>query len=373
MGRHYLDHASTSPTRPEAIEAMTAFLAEPTGDPGRIHHEGMTARALIEHARSQVADLMGARTREVVLTSGATESIAAAIFGAAERGSHMVVPKVEHSAVSRQAERSGDVTHIGVDDHGRVDPDEMIAAIRPDTSLVHLQWGNHEVGTTQPIAEVAAACRARDVLLHVDAAQAVGQVPVDFKATGADLLSFSGHKFGAPPGTGGLLIRRGLRIRPLLVGGEQERLRRAGLENAPAIVGLGSACQALADGSLERGAVESRRSTDRVLNSVPELDGVCVYGDPVDRLPHIVCLGIAGIEPQAVLLALDRRGIAVHSGSSCASESLEPSPVLEAMGVDAHHSLRISVGWNTNGDDIDALLTALPEVISELRLLGGQG
>lgn len=372
MSRHYLDHASTSPTRPEAIEAMTSFLAEGAGDPSRIHHEGMTARALIEHARSQVAELVGARSREVVLSSGATESIAAAVFGAAERGSHMVVPRIEHSAVRLQAERFCDVSQVDVDEYGRVDPGEVVAAIRPDTALVNLQWGNHEVGTTQPITEVAAACRERDVLLHVDAAQAVGRVPVDFAATGADLLSFSGHKFGAPAGTGGLLIRRGLRIRPLLVGGEQERLRRAGFENAAAIVGLGSACQVLAGDSLERGAVESRRSTDRVLNSVPELDGVCVYGDPVGRLPHILCLGVAGIEPQAVLLALDRRAIAVHSGSSCASESLEPSPVLEAMGVDAHHSLRISVGWSTTEADIDALLGALPEVISELHRLGGQ-
>ncbi len=371
MDRVYLDHASTSPTRPEAIEAITALLAEPTGDPGRIHHEGMTSRALVEHARSQVADLLGTRSREVVFTSGATESIAAAVFGAAERGSHMVVPKIEHSAVRLQAERQCSVTPVDVDAHGRVDADEVIAAIRPDTALVNLQWGNHEIGTTQPVDAVAVACRDRDVLLHVDAAQAVGQVPVDFGALGIDLLSFSGHKFGAPPGTGGLLIRRGLRIRPLLVGGEQERLRRAGFENIAAIAGLGSACEVLADGSLSRGAVESRRFTDRVLNSVPELDGVCVYGDPVGRLPQILCLGISGIEPQAVLLGLDRRGIAVHSGNSCASESLEPSPVLEAMGVDAHHSLRISVGWNTTDGDIDALLTALPDVIAELRGLGG--
>jgi cysteine desulfurase len=386
MARHYLDHASTSPVRPEARAAMVAVLDGEgfegllPSDPSRIHAEGLAARVALEQAREQVAALVGARSREVVFTSGATEAIAAAAWGAVrERDgapAHVVVPAVEHSAVREAsvaftAVTGGSITMVGVDRLGRVDPDEIEAAIRPETALVHVQWANHEVGTVQPVAEVVARCRARGVLVHVDAAQAVGHVPVAFDELGADLLSLSGHKLGAPPGTGALLVRRGLRLTPLLVGGEQERARRAGLENVPALAGLGAACEALADDAraeAERSA--ARRLTDRVLDAVPGLDGVQVYGDPVDRLPQLVCLGVDGIEPQAVLLGLDQAGVAAHSGSACASEGLEDSPVLEAMGVDAHRSLRVSVGWSTTDDDVDALLAALPEVIARLRALG---
>jgi cysteine desulfurase len=369
LQRHYLDHASTSPPRPEVVAAMVAWLEHPGGDPGRIHTEGMTARAAVEEARHRVATLLGTRPREVVFTSGATESIAAAVWGAAGRGDHQVVTAVEHSAVRQNADAAGGVTVVGVDGHGRVDPDDVAAAIRADTSCVHVQWGNHEVGTVQPVADVAAVCRERGVLFHVDAAMAAGHVPVDFAAVGADLVSVSAHKLGGPAGVGALLVRRGLRLQPLLRGGDQERARRAGLENVPAVVGFGAAASTLAS-SLDAEAEAQRRLTDRVLDAVPALDGVVVYGDPVERLPHLVCLGVQGIEPQAVLLGLDRAGVAAHSGSACASESLEPSPVLEAMGVDAHRSLRVSVGWSSTDADIDALLDALPRVLAELRALG---
>jgi len=370
--RHYLDHASTSPARPEVVEAMVRCLQEPTGDPGRSHAEGMAARMAVEQSREQVAGLLGARPREVVFTSGATESIGAAVWGAAERGAHQVVPAVEHSAVRASAERAGEVTVVPVDRQGRVDPDDVGAAIRPDTALVHVQWGNHEVATTQPVAEVVAACRERGVLVHVDAAQAAGHVPIDFDALGADLCSVSAHKFGGPPGVGALLVRRGLRLRPLIVGGDQERARRAGLEDVVAVVGFGAATAALAGGDhLAVEAVAARRLTDRVLAGVSAMDGMPTLGDPVERLPHLVCHGVEGVEPQAVLLELDRAGIAVHSGNSCSSEALEPSPVLAAMGVDAHRSLRISVGWNTADADVDALLDALAPILRRLRALGG--
>ena len=345
-----------------------------TGDPGRIHAEGLAARVAVERAREQVAELVGARPREVVFTGGASEAIAAACWGAAERGVHQVVPAVEHSAVRQAAARHGDVTVVPVDGAGRVDVDALLAAVRDDTALVHVQWGNHEVGTVQPVAEAVAACRERGVLVHVDAAQAVGHAPVGFRALGADLMSISGHKFGGPAGTGALLVRRGLRLAPLLVGGDQERARRAGLENVAGLAGLGAACAALAaDGAapLATEVAHQVRLTDRVIGAVGDgaLDGLRLYGDPVHRLPHIVCLGVEGIEPQAVLLGLDRAGIAAHSGSACSSESLEPSPVLEAMGVDAHHSLRLSVGWSTTDADVDRLLAALPGVLADLRAL----
>jgi cysteine desulfurase len=433
--RSYLDHASTSPLRPEAREALVAAL-DLTGDPGRIHTEGLTARVAVEDARRQVAELLGARPREVVFTGGATEAIAAACWGVAARWAerhetsprgHQVVPAVEHSAVRQAAARHGDVTIVPVDAAGRVDVDELVAAIRDDTVLVHLQWGNHEVGTLQLVTEAVGACRQRGVPVHVDAAQAVGREPVRFRDLGADLLSVSAHKFGGPPGVGALLVRQGLRLPPLLVGGDQERARRAGLENVPALVAFGATCAALSapapgrgpsgrpspsggpwpggdgtdrDGTDREGtdrdgtgpssgdrtrvtdaqdrtvaaqeAVEQRRLTDRIAAAVgaaPGLEGLSIYGDPDRRLPHILCLGVEGIEPQAVLLGLDRAGVAAHSGSACSSESLEPSPVLEAMGVDAHHSLRLSVGWSTTDADVDRLLDALPRVLADLRTL----
>lgn len=367
--RSYLDHASTSPLRPEARDAVVEWL-DAVGDPSRLHAEGLAARHSIEQARDQVAELLGARNREVCFTSGATEAIAAACWGAAERGGHQVVPAIEHSAVRLSAQRQGDITLVPPDGHGRMDPEAVLAAIRPDTALVHLQWGNHEVGTVQPVQEVVTACRTRGVLVHVDAAQAAGRIPIDFRALGADLLSVSAHKLGGPTGVGALLLRRGLRLRPLLVGGDQERARRAGRENVPALVGFGAACAALGrQGRLEAEADEQRRLSQRVLDAVDTLDGLTLYGDPQQRLPHIVCLGVAGIEPQAVLLGLDRRGISAHSGSACSSEALEPSPVLEAMGVDAHHSLRVSTGWSSTDQDVDHLVATLPTVLAELRAL----
>lgn len=371
MKRHYLDHASTSPLRPEARDAVVGWLSGRSfGDPSRVHAEGLVARHAVEVAREQVASLLGCRGRSVVFTSGGSEAIAMACWGAAERGGHQVLAAVEHSAVRASAEQHGEVSVVGVDGHGRVDPEELVAAVRPDTALVHLQWANHEVGTRQPVAAAVHACRARGVLVHVDAAAAAGHDPIAFDELGADLLTVSSHKLGGPPGAGALLVRRGLRLRPLLVGGDQERARRAGMEPVPNIAGFGAACEALAAGDrLAAEAVDARRRTDRVLGAATALDGVRGHGDPVDRLPHLVCLGFDDVEPQAVLLGLDRAGVAAHSGSACSSESLEPSPVLEAMGVDALRSLRVSVGWSSDDGDVDALLAALPATLAELRAL----
>src|SRR5256714_6344736 len=218
--RHYLDHASTSPARPEVVEAMVPWLAN-AADPGRVHTEGKVARGAVESARETVAALLGARAREVVFTSGGTEAINAAVWGAAERGSHIVCPAVEHSAV-RDAAAQHDVTWVGVDHLGRVDADELLEAVRANTALVNLQWANHEVATLQPVAAVVAECRERGVLVHVDAAQAAGHVPVHFGSLGADLVSVSAHKFGGAPGVGPLPVRRRLRLRPLLVRREPE-------------------------------------------------------------------------------------------------------------------------------------------------------
>ncbi len=342
-------------------------------DPGRVHSEGHAARVAVEVAREQVAQLLGARPREVVFTSGATESVITATWMAAERGDHVVLPAVEHSCVREAAARHR-TTVVGVDRTGRVEPAALLAAVQPDTALVHLQWANHEVGTLQPVAEVVAACRERGVLVHVDAAQAAGHVAVAFDELGADLLSVSAHKLGGPPGVGALLVRRGLRLRPLMVGGDQERARRAGYENVPGIVGFGAAAAELHGDRLGGEAAAAAAQVARVVDAAgagalgPD---VALLGvpDARGRLPQLACLAVEGVEAEPVLLGLDQAGVAVHSGSSCSSEALEPSPVLEAMGVDAERSLRVSVGWSTTDADVDAFLTAMPDVVARLRAL----
>jgi cysteine desulfurase len=392
--RAYLDHASSSPLRPAAYEAMLPWLAGPAaaGDPSRMHAEGRAARAALETAREQVAALLGARPREVMFTSSGTEAVNTAVFGAAARAimahpgagePHFVVSAVEHSAVIEAAQRAGRVTLVGTDSYGRVDPAAVMAAIRDETALVCVQLANHEVGTLQPAGDVMAACRERGVLGHVDACAAAGHVPVDFAALGADLASVTAHKLGGPRGVGALLVRRGLRLPPLLLGGAQERARRGGAENVAAAVGFGAAAAELgADGRLAAEAAAALARTDRLVaafSATPpapgsgdepvRLEGVVLFGDPVGRLPHLVCFGIDGVEAEPVLLGLDQRGVAVHSGSSCSSETFEPSPVLRAMGVDADHSLRVSVGWSSTDADIDAFLDALPQVVGRLRAL----
>jgi cysteine desulfurase len=268
--------------------------------------------------------------------------------------------------------RSGaEVTVVGVDGLGRYDPAEVLDGVRTGTALVTVQLANHEVGTIQPADAVVAACRERGVLVHVDACMAAGHVPVDFAALGADLCSVSAHKFGGPKGAGALLVRRGLRLPPFVVGGAQERARRGGLEDVPAMVGFGAAAAEVAtDGRLADEADGQRELTDRVARDArARVGGVVRYGDPVDRVPHLVCFGVEGVEAEPILLGLDQRGVAVHSGSACSSEMLEPSPILTAMGVDADHSLRVSVGWSSTPEDVDAFLDAFPAVVDRLRAL----
>jgi cysteine desulfurase len=367
--RAYLDHASVSPLRPVARDALVQWL-DVTGDPGRVHSEGMTARVALEDARERVAAFFGARPREVVFTSGATEAINAACFGAARRteGGAFVAAAVEHSAVRIASEREGEVRVPAVDGSGRIDLDAVKAALDGDVALVHCQLANHEVATLQPVEEVAALCRDRGVLLHVDAAAAAGYVPIRFADSGVDLLSLSSPKMGGPVGVGALLVRRGLRLDPLLLGGDQERARRAGLEALALVEAWAAVCDELA-AYQERETNEAYLRTRRLHDALRAYDYVTPYGDPAGRVPHIACFGVAGVEAEAVVLGLDQSGVAVHSGSACSSESLEPSPVLEAMGVDARHSLRVSVGWSTTDDEIDTFLRAFPEVVTRLRAL----
>ncbi len=357
MSRAYLDHASTSPLRPAARDAMLPFVEASFGDPGRLHAEGRTTRVALEQAREQVAAFFGARPREVMFTSSGTEAVNTAIFGAS---GHVVTTAVEHSCVRDAIARAAtDVTVVDVDRAGRFSADAVVEAVRGDTVLVSVQLANHEVGTVQPVSEVCAALREGRVRVHVDACAAAGYVPVRFDA---DLCSVTAHKFGGPLGAGALLVRRGLRIPPLLLGGAQERARRGGIENVPAWVGFGAACAAAdveAEGRAQRELIAMAAA---VCEMVP---GVERFGD--GSLPNLLCLGVAGVEAEPILLALDQHGVAVHSGSACSSETLEPSPVLTAMGVDAERSLRVSVGWSSSVADVARFIEVFPGIVERLR------
>jgi cysteine desulfurase len=358
--RHYLDHASTTPIRPEARQAIARWLADAgspdgVGDPGRVHEEGRRERVAVESARETVAAFLGTDESRVVFTSGATEAGNAAVFSAASsRNGALLCAGVEHSCVREACRRTGRLVGIPVDPSGRLRLDalaELLSGDRP--ALVNCQLGNHEVGVLQPLAEVVSLCQRFGVPVHCDAAAAFGHVPLSFDDLGVDLMSVSAHKLGGPPGIGALVVRRGVRLAPLLVGGSEERARRAGAENVVGIVGFAAACGALDSPLLAAEAAAATRHISML------------------RLPHVVCITVEGVLGEAVLLSLDRAGIAVHSGSACSSEVLEPSPVLAAMGADADSSLRLSVGWSTADEDIESFGIAFPEAVARLRALQG--
>ncbi len=320
--------------------------------------------------------------RQVVFTSGATEAINAAVWGAtrAMPGAPVLCAAVEHSAAREASARAAPVEVLTVDGTGRLDVDalreRLEKASAPKPALVHCQWANHEVGTIQPVHQVVELCRHAGVTVHVDAAAACGHVVTDLGALDADLVSVSAHKLGAVPGAGALVVRRGTRFEPLLVGGEQERGRRGGLEAIPALLAFGGVAALLAaEGGLavHEEAGTARRFIERLLAAALAVEDVEIVGpaSSEERLPSLVCLGVHGVEAEPVLIGLDRAGVAVHSGSACSSESIEPSPVLEAMGADPSHSLRISVGWSTNEDDCRAFAGTFPRVVEDLRSLRG--
>jgi cysteine desulfurase len=379
VARAYLDHASTTAPRPEAVAALIHWSTLVAADPGRIHEEGRIMRDALEEAREQVALLVTASPRQVIFTSGATEAINAAVWGATRRhpGAPVLFANVEHSAVRDASTRLAPTEVLPVDGVARLDIDALAARLEdtrlPRPALVHCQWANHEVGTLQPVHDVVDLCQEAKVLVHVDAAAACGHEIMGLKALGADLVSISAHKLGGVPGSGALIVRSGLRVDPFIVGGEQERARRAGLEALPAHLAFGAAARALGFETLIAEAAVARAQIAALIGIATKVKGVHVVGprDRDERLPHLVCLGVDGVEAEPVLIGLDRAGVAVHSGSACASESIEPSPVLEAMGVDPSHSLRLSVGWPTTDDDVAAFAGAFAGVVQGLRSLRG--
>ena len=368
----YLDAASTTPLHPLARAALVEALDE-FGDPARLYGRARRARLRLDRSREQLAAALGAAPDELIFTSGGTEAANLAVTGlarAARRRRHLVVSAVEHTSVLAPARalaaQGFELTEVGVDHAGRVDPEELAAAVRDDTLLVCLQHANHEVGTVQPVREAAALAHERGALLLVDACQTVGRLPVDLADLGADLLVGSGHKVYGPPGTGFLVASRRARLRPVLVGDERERRRRAGMENLPGVAAMAAAVPArVAEAPAEHDRLAGL--SDRLLAGLATIPEVLVHGDPARRLPHLVAFSVLYIEGEALLLLLDAKGIAVHSGSSCTADTQEPSHVLAAMGAITHGSVRVSFLHDATEADVDRLLEVLPAAVADLR------
>ena len=374
----YLDHASTTPMRPEVLEAMLPFFREQYGNPSSIYQIGREARKALDSSRDLVAAMMGADAQEIIFTAGGSEADNLAIKGAAfarrHRGNHIITSAIEHPAVldtCRYLEKHGfEVTFLPVDAQGLVHPAAVAAAIKPETIMVSIMHANNEIGTIQPIAEISEILREKSILFHTDAVQTVGHIPVNVKDLGVDLLSLSAHKFYGPKGVGALYVRRGVRLDPLINGGGQERNRRAGTENVAGIVGLATALE-LAIAEIDSVTEHLRPLQDklitRVLGVVPHTR---LNGHREQRLPGNVSLCFEFIEGESLLLNLDMHGIAASSGSACTSGSLEPSHVLLALGLPheiAHGSLRLTLGKDTTEAEIDTVVEVLPGIVDRLR------
>ncbi len=363
----YLDHNATTPLHPRAREAMLPWLGERHGNPSSIHGFGQAARNAVEEAREKVAALVGGRPPEVVFTASGTEANNAVLAHAAQRGrGHLVISAIEHPSIREGAarlEKEGfEVTRVSPGGDGIVPAAAVLAALRPETRLVALMLANNELGTLQPVAEVAAGCRERGAPVLCDAVQAVGKVPVDAPALGADYLVLGAHKFNGPLGAAAVWVRKGVELTPLLVGGSQERRRRAGTENVPALVGLGEAAAAAKEEMASRTAMLSGLRDRFEAELARRMPGVIFHCQASPRLPNTSHVAFPGVEGEALLIRLDLAGFAVSTGSACSSGTVEPSKTLLAAGVpaaEALSSLRVSFGITNTPDEVDAFLDAL--------------
>jgi cysteine desulfurase len=375
----YFYYNATTPLAQEVIEAVERATREIFGNPSSIHRFGQQAKAVMDDARSAVATLLNAEASEVVFTSGGTEADNFAIRGAADAlepagRRHLIASAIEHEAVLNTlrslARRGWRTTLLPVDETGIVSPDRLREAIADDTALVSVMHANNEIGTIQPIADLAAIAHEHGALMHTDAVQSVGKIPVDVRALGVDLLSLSAHKFNGPKGAGVLWIKRGTRMQPIVTGGKHERNRRAGTENVPAIAGLGVAAS-LAAGKMSSEGARVAALRDRleagIISAVP---GAAVNGAVDARVPNTTNISFDRVEAESLLIALDLEGIAVSTGSACSSGTLEPSHVLRAMGLPAHrtqNSLRFSLGMFSTQEEVDRVVDVLPRLVEKLR------
>ncbi len=381
MARYYFDHNATTPPDPAVIEAVQRALTDEFGNPSSVHHFGQRAKAVLDEARSAVADLIGADPAEIVLTSGGTEADNLALRGAAEpleagTRRRLITSTIEHEAVLNTVKalsrRGWSVTLLPVDSTGLVSPAALESAIDDQTALVSVMHANNEIGTIQPIEALASIAHARGALFHTDAVQTVGKIAVNVRALGVDLLSLSAHKFNGPKGTGALWVKRGTRMISTMTGGKHERNRRGGTENVPGHAGLGVAARLAqkkaATEGVRVGALRDRLERG-ILDRVP---GTLLNGAPTPRVPNTTNISFDGIEAESLLIALDLEGFAVSTGSACSSGTLEPSHVLRAMGLPSHrtqNSIRFSLGAGNTEGQVDALVAKLPQVVEKLRTL----
>ena len=386
QGTVYLDHAGTTAMDPRVVEAMTPYFSQVYGNPSSLHTVGQEARYALDEARDRVARVLGCRAREIVFTGGGSEADNAAIHGVAtalqETGNHIITSKTEHHAVLHTCQRLEDlgfqVTYLPVDKFGMVHPEAVQQAITDRTALVSIMYANNEIGTVNPISEIGTVVRSRaaelgrTIVMHTDAVQAAGFLDLNVGRLCVDMLSLSGHKFHGPKGTGVLYVKRGTPFMPLIVGGGQERERRAGTENIPGIVGISVALE-LADAEREESSARCAALRDRIIQVVSEQVPNCVLnGHPTDRLPNNINFSFRGIEGEPILLGLDMAQIAASSGSACSSGSLEPSHVLLALGQSAElarGSLRITLGKKNTAEEVDYMLEVLVGLVERLRRL----
>ena len=382
MRRVYLDNNATTPVLPEVLDAMRPYYAEHFGNASSIHHHGQETRAAVERARESVAKLLGCRPAEIVFTSGGTEADNLAIFGLVRRGDHVITSTIEHHAVLNSCkhlqETGVEVTYLPADGQGQVNPDDVRRALRSNTKLVTIMFANNETGVIQPVEEFGKICADADVYFHTDAVQAASKVPIRVKDIGCDLLSISGHKFHAPQGVGALYVRKGTILEPLFFGGSHERSRRAGTENVPGIVGLGKAAELAANGFVngEDHAIAALR--DRLENTVLDqvdsagVNGADLNGKSAPRVPNTTNIYFDYIEGEALVIALDLKGLAVSTGAACSSGAIEPSHVLTAMGLRpdrARASLRFSLGKQNTSEDVEFAIQLVPASVERLREL----
>ncbi len=380
MRRIYLDHAATTPTHPEVVKAMLPYFTDAFGNPSSIYSYGLEAKGAIEEARTKVAELIGARSEEIIFTSGGTEADNFALKGVAyaneHKGNHIITTPIEHHAVMEACkflERRGfRITYLSVDEYGLVDPQDVKKAITDKTILISVMHASNEIGTIEPISEIGKIAKEAGVNFHTDAVQAVGHIPVNVDELKVDLLSISAHKLYGPKGAGALYIRKGTRSVSLIHGGEQEKRRRAGTENVPAIVGLGKAVE-LAGQTMNREVERLSYLRDKLIEGLVErIDNIRLNGHPRKRLPNNVNISIDFVEGESMLLNLDLEGICASTGSACSSSSLEPSHVLLALGLpteQAHGSLRFTFGRENTEADVERVLEVLPGIVAGLRTM----